>query len=127
MRVYTATRFVGTEIDLRKARRYSISAVVSFCWDSGNGFLHEGHGTTLNVSAHGVFVRTGFTPRVGGQLELEICMKSPGPESKAVLFHGEGRVVRTIQEGPESGFAAEVLFQTETADTDFSDYHDTIH
>ena len=113
-------------MDLRKANRYSMSAPVSFCWDSGDGILQEGQGTALDVSSRGVFVITEATPRVGGQLELEIYLRGPGRESKLVRFHGEGKVVRTIKNGRESGFAAEVLFQTEGLDSPFSQYSSTI-
>ena len=89
-----------------------MSAAVSFCWDSGIGFLHEGEGTTVNVSTRGVFVRTEFIPRIGVQLELYIYMSLPGPDARKIHFHGEGKVVRTTQKSSESGFAAEVLFQT---------------
>ncbi|HXP82785.1 MAG TPA: PilZ domain-containing protein [Verrucomicrobiae bacterium] len=113
-------------MDLRKAKRYPMSAAVSFCWDPGNGILQEGQGTTLDVSSRGVFVITESAPRVGGQLELEVYLKSPSPESKLVRFHGEGKVVRTSKKGRESGFAAEVLFQSEGPDSPFSEYGDRI-
>jgi hypothetical protein len=113
-------------VDLRKAKRYPMHAAVIFFWDPGTGILQEGQGTTLDLSSRGVLVITEMTPRVGGQLELEIYLRSPGRESKLVCFHGEGKVVRRVTRGRESGFAAEVLFQTEDPDSPFSKYRGTI-
>jgi hypothetical protein len=121
-----AMPFAGAVVDLRKAKRYVMSAAVSFCWDPGNGILQEGQGTTLDVSSRGVFVITESLPRVGGQVELEVYLRSPSRESKLVRFYGEGKVVRTVTNAPESGFAAEVLFQTEGPDSPFSKYGGTI-
>jgi len=112
---------------LRKAKRYPMSAAVSFCWDPGDGILQEGQGTTVDVSSRGVFVLTDSAPRVGGRLELEVYLNSPGRESKLVRFWGAGKVVRTLKKGRESGFAAEVLFKTQDPDDHFSEYGDTVH
>jgi hypothetical protein len=55
-------------------------------------------------------------------LELELYFKSPGRESKLVRFRGEGKVIRAVKKGGESGFAAEVLFQAVSPDGPFSDH-----
>jgi hypothetical protein len=107
---------------LRRAKRYPMSAVVTFCWDPGDGDLQEGQGTTLDISSCGVFVITDLVPRAGGRLELEIDLRPTGRDSRLVRFHGEGKVVRTIKNGSESGFAAEVLFQTEGLDSPVLEY-----
>jgi hypothetical protein len=118
--------FATVELDLRRAKRYVVNAVVSFCWDPGNGALREGRGTTLDISSRGVFVTTAVVPQAGVQLELDIDLRSLTPEWKPLRFHGEGKVVRTIERGLDSGFAAEVLFQTETSEATFSAYHSRI-
>ena len=104
------------KVNLRKAKRYPMSAAVAFCWDSGGGVSKEGQGTTLDISSCGVFVVTDVVPRAGDRLELEIDLRPNGRESRLVRFNGEGKVVRTITNGSDSGFAAEVLFQTEGVD-----------
>jgi hypothetical protein len=116
----------GVELDLRKAKRYSMSATVSFCWIPGDGVLQEGQGITADISSRGVFVITDLALRAGDHLELDVYLQAPGAESRSVHFHGEGRVVRTTKKGGESGFAAEVLFQTEGPDSPFSEYGGTI-
>lgn len=120
-----AMPFPGAEADLRRAKRYPMSAAATFCWDPGDGILREGQGTTRDISSSGVFVITDLAPRPGGRLELEIYLRPTGRESKFVRFHGEGKVIRTIEKGLESGFAAEVLFQTEGPDSPFSEYRGT--
>jgi len=112
--------FAGTEADLRKAKRYPMSAAVTFCWNPGVGTLEEGRGTTLDISSNGVFVITEAAPRAGDRLELEICLRLSEHEFKFVRFHGEGKVVRTIKGLSQSGFAAEVLFQTESINSPLS-------
>ena len=119
--------FAGAQkVSLRKAKRYPMSAAVTFCWDPGAGILQEGQGTTLDISSCGVFVITDAVPRAGGRLELEIDLRPTGRDSRLVRFHGEGVVVRTIKNGAESGFAAEVLFQTEGLDSPVFEYGDAV-
>jgi hypothetical protein len=113
--------FARAEVDLRRAKRYPMSAAVSFCWDPGDGVLREGQGTTLDISSSGVFVITDLALPLGGRLELEIYLRPTGRDSKFVRFHGEGKVVRAAQKGSESGFAAEVLFQPEGSDSALSE------
>lgn len=117
-----ATPVAVAKVDQRRDRRYLMGAAVAFCWDAGDGILREGQGTTLDVSSRGAFVVTGLAPQVGDRLELEIYLRPNGCESKIVCFHGEGKVVRTLKKGSESGFAAEVLFQTQDPDNPLSEY-----
>jgi|ERR1700687_737439 len=118
-----AMQLAGAQnVSLRRAKRYPMSAAVTFCWDPGEGVLQEGQGMTLDISSCGVFVITDVVPRAGGRLELEIDLRPTGRNSRLVRFHGEGIVVRTIKNGSESGFAAEVLFQTEGLDSPVFEY-----
>ena len=126
MTVGAPMSFATVELDLRRAKRYVVNAGVCFCWDPGNGALREGRGTTLDISSRGVFVIADVVPQTGVQLELDIDLRSLTPEWKTLRFHGEGKVVRIIEKGPDSGFAAEVLFQTETSDATLSEYHSRI-
>lgn len=122
-----AMPFAGAQkASLRRANRYPMSAAVTFWWDPGEGVLQEGQGMTLNISSCGVFVISNLVPRAGGRLELEIDLRPTGKDSRLVRLHGEGVVVRTVNQGSESGFAAEVLFQTEGLDSPFSEYGGSI-
>jgi len=100
-------------MDLRRAKRYPQSAPVSFWWERADGILQECQGTTLDISSQGVFVVATPSPPAGVPVEVEVYLPSASGAPKSVLLHGEGRVVRVGRKGRESGFAAEVLFQTE--------------
>jgi len=102
-------------MDLRKAKRYSLSAPVSFWWERADRTLQEGQGTTFDISSQGVFIVATLVPPVGVHLEIEVYLPSAGGAPKSVQLHGEGKVVRASKKGPESGFAAEVMFQTESS------------
>lgn len=102
-------------MDLRKAKRYPLSAPVSFWWERADGILQEGHGTTLDISGLGVFILATLSPPAGVQLEVEVSLPAASGAPKSVQFHGEGKVVRAGRKGPEPGFAAAVVFQTENS------------
>ena len=107
-------------MDLRKAKRYSLSAPVSFWWERADRTLQEGQGTTLDISSQGVFIVAALVPPVGVHLEIEVYLPSRGGTAKSMQLHGDGKVVRAGRKGPESGFAAAVMFQTESANSYFS-------
>lgn len=114
-RTLRAKPLVGVDRDARKAKRYPLTAPVTFCWEGGGGILQEAHGTTLDISDRGVFIVSDLSPLVGVHLELEVYLPSASGEPKSVRLHGEGKVVRANRKGPVSGFAAEVVLQTETS------------
>lgn len=101
-------------MELRKAKRYSLSAPVSFWWEGIDGGLQEGQGTTLDISSLGVFIVAALSPPAGVRLELDVYLPSLSGAPKSVQLHGEGKVVRAGRKGPEAWFAAEVAFQTES-------------
>jgi hypothetical protein len=108
-------------MELRKAKRYSLSAPASFWWRRGDGVLQEGHGTTLDISTLGVFVVTTFFPPVGRHLEIEVHLPAASGVRRSVQLRGEGKVVRAGRIGPgsESGFAAQVIFQSPSSGSSF--------
>jgi hypothetical protein len=103
-------------MDLRKTKRYPLSAPVCFCWEGAGGILQEGEGTTRDISVRGVFVVTKSPPPPGVLLELDVYPPSPNGVPKSMRLHGEGKVIRvSARQGPESGFAVEAMFQTENS------------
>jgi hypothetical protein len=108
------------QLNLRRGKRYPQSAAVSFWWERANGILQEGQGTTLDISSHGVFVVVTPPPPAGVHLELKVYLPSASGAPKSVQLHGEGKVVRVGRKGRELGFAAEVIFQTESSGDSFS-------
>ena len=104
-------------MDLRKAKRYPLSAPASFWWERADGILQEGRGTTLDISSLGVFILATLSPPAGVHLEVEVSLRAASGAPKSVQLHGEGKVVRTGRKGSEPGFAAAVVFQTESSDS----------
>jgi hypothetical protein len=106
-------------MDLRKAKRYPLRAPVSFWWERADGILQEGRGATLDISSLGVFIVAALSPPPGVHLELDVYLPSLSGAPKSVQLHGEGKVMRASRKGSESGFAAEVVFQTQSSGRSF--------
>jgi len=106
-------------MDLRRAKRYPLSAPVSFWWERADGILQEGRGTTLNISGLGVFIVATLSPPAGMHVEVEVSLPAAIGAPKAIQLHGEGRVVHVGRRGSESGFAAAVLFQAQSSGNSF--------
>jgi len=104
-------------MELRKSRRYHLTAP-AFCWfKRSDGTLQEAQGTTRDISDRGVFVVAELLPFPGAHVELDVYLPSAGLTPRSVQLHGEGIVLRVGEVGTsQSGFAAEVLFQTESYD-----------
>lgn len=113
---------MGAGVDLRRAKRYPMTAAVSFCWHPGDGVLQEGHGASHDISSGGVFVVTECVLRPGSQLEIDIYLQPTGQEPGFVRLHGEGKVVRTDSKASLAGFAAEVLFRSEGPDSPLTEF-----
>ena len=104
-------------MELRKSTRYAVSAPAFYWWERADGTLQEGQGNTLNISDRGVFILAKELPPVGKCVELDVYLPAVTGTARAAQLHGEGTVVRTNGRGAkESGFAAAVVFQTESSD-----------
>ena len=104
-------------MELRKATRYPVNAPALYSWEGADGTLQESQGITLDICDRGVFILTKEVPPVGKCVELDVRLPAVAGTARAALLHGEGTVVRTSGRGAkESGFAAAVVFQTETSD-----------
>jgi len=107
----------GARMELRKATRYPVSAPVFYWWERSDGTLQEAQGITHDICDRGVFVLAKDVPPVGKCVELDVHLPAVAETARAALLHGEGTVVRTSGRGAkESGFAAAVVFQTESSD-----------
>jgi hypothetical protein len=102
---------LGTRMELRRSKRYGLSAPVVFWWTDSNGILQERTGTTRDICSTGSFVVSDTVPPPGAQVEIDVYLKA---SAKVVQLRGEGRVVRIEgQQQAASGFAAELAFETE--------------
>jgi len=113
----TTTQRMGAQMELRKATRYLVSAPAFYWWERADGTLQEAQGITCDISYLGVFILAKELPPVGKCVELDVHLPAVTGTARAAQLHGEGTVVRTNERGAkESGFAAAVVFQTESSD-----------
>ncbi len=100
-------------LELRRSKRFPLYAPVFFCWVDRNGTLHDRWGTTRDVSMAGAFIVADMVPHLGAPVGVDIYL--PVDVSGGSLeLHGEGKVARVEGSGQTgSGFAAEVIFQTQ--------------
>jgi hypothetical protein len=105
-------------MELRKATRYPVSAPAFYWWERADGTLQEAQGITLDICDRGVFVLAKEVPPVGKCVELDVHLPAVTGTARAAKLHGEGTVVRPSGRGTEvSGFAAAVIFRTESSGT----------
>jgi hypothetical protein len=104
-------------MELRKTKRYLLSAPASFRWESSEGIPQKGEGTTRDISTKGVFVLSKLGPHPGADIEVDVYLPSLSGRPRSLQLHGEGKVIRNVNSGaPETGFAAEVFFDTDNSE-----------
>jgi PilZ domain len=109
------TESAGELLELRRSRRFPLSAPVFFCWVDRDGTLHDHSGTTRDVSMAGAFIVADIAPHLGAPIGVDIYLPVD-VSGRVVGLHGEGTVARVDGPGQTgSGFAAEVMFQTRSS------------
>lgn len=112
----TTTLRTGAQMDHRQATRYRVSAPAFFAWQRADGTLQEAQGTSRDISERGVFILAQELPVPGTHVELDVYLPTVTGGPRSTQLHGEGTVVRTSGQGArESGFAAAVVFRTESS------------
>lgn len=111
-----ATIKMQRAIELRRAKRYQLSAPTFFLWAPQHKKPESGHGVTRDINTFGVYVLTDSLPPVGALLQMEILLPKLMATGFGMLLHGEGIVLRTDSHSTEGigalgrGFAASVQF-----------------
>jgi hypothetical protein len=96
--------------------RYRLPGRVSFLWERPDGLLQEGKGTIRDISDRGVFITGDSAPERGAHIAMEVYFPFSEGRGAGVQLHGEGTVIRVDRaEGNTNGFAANVVFRTESA------------
>ena len=104
-------------MERRNSRRYRISAPAFCWWQHSDGELQVTRGTTVDISHRGTFIVSKSLPSPGAHVELYVYLPSVGLPPRFARLHGEGTVLRVSRAGAgQSGFAADVTFQTESSD-----------
>jgi hypothetical protein len=108
-----------TVIELRKSKRYRLSASAIFEWASHVGLPQSAQGVTRDLNASGVYVQADAVPPPGALVQLDISLPSLAEAGSGMHLYGEGVVLRSEPNGAndagaaESGFAASVQFYPE--------------
>jgi hypothetical protein len=108
-----------TVIELRRAKRYRLSAPVLFMAAPHEGKLVSSRGATRDINATGVYVLTDVLPPVGARVQLDILLPRLEDPGFGMSLAGEGVVVRVEPHGSpgggtsKPGFAASVQFYPE--------------
>ena len=104
-------------IELRKTKRYPVSAPALFMWAPTHGKPQSAQGVTRDMNTFGVFVKTNAVPPLGALVQMEIVLPKLGDNSPGMRLQGEGIVLRCeYGDATKSGFAASAQFYPETAE-----------
>jgi hypothetical protein len=90
-------------MELRKTKRYRLTASVKFSWEHSEGSTMRGEGHTRDISPTGVFVLTSHQLPLGAAVKLGVSLPSQRTQQQpGALLRAVGHVVRS----EELGFAA---------------------
>ncbi len=107
----------GIPMELRKRRRFTLSAPAFFCWQRPDGNLQQGEGTTRDIGGRGVFVVCASNPPVNGGIEIDIYLPAVGATGRSIHLYGQGTIIRCEQlDGHDCGFAADVDFEANSSE-----------
>ncbi len=102
--------------ELRKAKRYQLSAPAFFMWAPQDGEPQSGQGVTRDINTFGVYVLTDAVPPVGARVQMEIVLPKLADTGSGMHLHGEGVVLRAEPHSAKGvgtigrGFAASLQF-----------------
>ena len=104
-------------IELRKAKRYPLSAPALFMWAPKDGKPQSGQGVTRDINTAGIYVLTDAMPPIGARVQMEIVLPRLADTSPGMHLQGEGIVLRCESgKATKSGFAASALFYPEATE-----------
>jgi len=104
-------------IELRKAKRYRLSAPALFMWAPQDGKPKSGQGVTRDINTFGVFIQTDALPPVGARVQMEVVLPKLADTSPGMHLQGEGIVLRCENgDATRRGFAASAQFYPEASE-----------
>lgn len=104
-------------MELRKAKRYTLTAPAVFMWAPPDGELHSGQGMTRDINTFGVYIVSDALPPVGARIQIEIILPKLNDKGSGMHLQGEGVVLRCeSSKADRSGFAASAQLYPDSAD-----------
>jgi hypothetical protein len=103
-------------MESRLHKRYRLSALVSFEWESNGEHVLRGEGYTRDISPAGVFVVTGQALPVGTAVRLEVDLPGLQSENSGPRLRTQAHVIRTERGGFAAIADAGFRLQVQTAD-----------
>jgi hypothetical protein len=104
-------------IELRKAKRYRLSAPALFMWAPKDGKPQSGQGVIRDINTSGIYVLTDAVPPIGARVQMEIVLPKLVDTSPGMHLQGEGVVLRCeFGDASKRGFAASAQFYPDAAD-----------
>jgi hypothetical protein len=100
-------RTLPVQEEKRAVKRYRISALAQFRWQTSTGEWVSGSGVTVDVSVSGVYILCTCVPDIGALIEMKLAVTMGRSSNKSYLF-GKGSVTRVNN---DLGFAAAVVLQ----------------
>ncbi len=108
-------------IELRRAKRYRLSAPALFMWAPPDGEAHSGQGAIRDINTYGVYVHTDAVPPVGARIQMQIVLPKLTDSGPGMHLQGEGVVLRCEDgDANKRGFAASAQFYPEATEAVFS-------
>ncbi len=110
-------------IELRKTKRYQLTAPAIFMWAPSDGKPQSGQGVTRDINTFGVYVTTDALPPVGARIQIEITLPKLADTGAGMHLQGEGVVLRCdYGDSAKNGFAASAQLYPESADSVLSQF-----
>lgn len=108
---------MNSVIELRKTKRYRLSAPALFVWAPQDGKPKNGKGVTRDINTFGVYVLTDAVPPIGARVQMEIVLPRLVDSSPGMRLQGEGIVLRCVNgDASKRGFAASAQFYPEATE-----------
>jgi hypothetical protein len=110
-------------IELRKSKRYQLSAPAHFMWAPKDGKPQSGQGVTRDINTFGVYVQTNALPPAGALVQVEIVLPRLVDAGPGMRLTGEGIVLRREADSAKGisatggGFAATMQFYPEATES----------
>lgn len=104
---------------LDRAKRFEISAPVTFWWSYDKAPAKSGKGITRNISKSGIMVTASECPPAGARIQMNVRIPQSEDRKYGMELHGEGTVVRVDEDAAAGSgakpkrFAASVQFYPE--------------